>query len=89
LIVTGAGLAAGFPVVLGYIGQLYTALSGTAFSIALVIALSGNILINYFFGMVADHYSVGYLPYFMIGCVACMFILLWLIRRKIAGKIKL
>ena len=54
VIITGLGLAAGFPVILGYVGQLYATLSGTAFSIALVIALTGNTIINYLFGLVAD-----------------------------------
>ena len=89
LIVTGMGLAAGFPVILGYIGQLYANLSGTAFSIALVIGLSGNTIINYLFGMITDKYSIHYLPRLIIACVICMIILLMGIRRKIAPKIKL
>ncbi len=89
LIVTGIGLAAGFPVILGYIGQLYAHLSGTAFSIALVIALTGNTTINYFFGFIADNYSTNYLPVLIIACVICMIILLFLIKQKIADKIKL
>ncbi len=89
LIITGIGLAAGFPVILGYVGQLYAHLSGTAFSIALVIALTGNTIINYFFGFIADNYSIDYLPYLIIACIICMIILLFLIKQKIAGKIKL
>ena len=89
LIVTGLGLAAGFPVILGYVGQLYAHLSGTAFSIALVIALTGNTLINYFFGFIADKYSTNYLPLAIITCIICMLILLLATRQKIAGKIKL
>lgn len=89
LIVTGLGLAAGFPVILGYVGQLYAHLSGTAFSIALVIALTGNTLINYFFGFIADKYSINYLPLAIIICIICMIILLLATRQKIAGKIKL
>ena len=88
LIIIGVGLAAGFPVVLGYVGQLYASLSGTAFSIALVIALSGNILINYLFGFVADHYSIRHLPLLMIGCDFCMIILVLLIKQKISSKVK-
>jgi len=38
----GAGLAAAFPVVLGYIGDRYPAQSGTAFSAIFFIALIGN-----------------------------------------------
>jgi MFS transporter, FHS family, glucose/mannose:H+ symporter len=89
LIVIGMGLAAGFPVILGYVGQLYPHLSGTAFSIALVIALTGNTLINYFFGFIAAKYNVTHLPSLVIACTICMFILLLLIKQKIAGKIKL
>jgi MFS family permease len=89
LIVTGVGLAAGFPVILGYVGQLYAHLSGTAFSIALVIALTGNTIINYFFGVIADNYSIDYLPYLIIACIICMIILVFLIKQKIAGKVKL
>lgn len=89
LIITGVGLAAGFPVILGYVGQLYAHLSGTAFSIALVIALTGNTIINYLFGLIAENYSVNYLPLLILACVICMIILLLLIKQKIAGKVKL
>lgn len=89
LIIIGAGLAAGFPVILGYVGQLYAALSGTAFSIALVIALSGNILINYFFGLLADNYTIRHLPFLIIACTFCMFVLLLWIKQKITNKVKL
>jgi FHS family glucose/mannose:H+ symporter-like MFS transporter len=89
LVIIGAGLAAGFPVVLGYIGQLYTNLSGTAFSIAFTIALAGNTLLNYIFGIIAKKYSITYLPLMILGCAACMIILLFLIKRNIASKVKL
>jgi fucose permease len=46
----GLGLAATFPVVLGEIGERYKEISGTAFSFALVIALTGNTLINLLVG---------------------------------------
>jgi fucose permease len=88
VIVTGLGLAAGFPVILGYVGQLYRELSGTAFSISLVIALIGNTLLNYLFGYISRQYGVTYLPVQIIACTACMFIVLYLIKRKISGKVK-
>src|SRR5690606_20168006 len=37
LVVIGAGLAAGYPVTLGYVGDRYAAVSGTAFSIVISI----------------------------------------------------
>jgi MFS transporter, FHS family, glucose/mannose:H+ symporter len=89
VITTGLGLAAGFPVILGYVGQLFASLSGTAFSIALVIALLGNTILNYLFGWIAREYSVTWLPAQIIVCALCMFILLLLINQKIKGKVKI
>jgi len=88
VIITGLGLAAGFPVILGYVGQLYRELSGTAFSISLVIALVGNTLLNYLFGYISRQYGVTYLPVQIIACAVCMFVVLLLIKRKISGKVK-
>ncbi len=88
VIITGLGLAAGFPVILGYVGQLYKELSGTAFSISLVIALIGNTLLNYLFGYISRQYGVVYLPAQIIACTVCMFIILFLIKKEISGKVK-
>lgn len=57
----GTGLAAGFPIMLGLIGNMYIKLSGTAFSIAFVIAMSGNMLINYLMGIIAQKYGIHHL----------------------------
>ncbi|MDX9782455.1 MAG: MFS transporter [Bacteroidales bacterium] len=46
----GMGLASTFPVVIGELGERYKAVSGTALSIALSIALLGNTLINLLVG---------------------------------------
>ena len=89
LVITGVGLAAGFPVILGYIGQLYAGLSGTAFSIALVIALAGNTILNYLFGIIADNYTINHLPLLIIACIICMIILLIIIKQQIASKVRL
>jgi fucose permease len=51
---TGAGLAAGFPVVLGRIGDRYAELSGTAFGVALTTALIGGMLLPYLAGAVGE-----------------------------------
>ena len=88
LVMIGAGLAGGFPVILGYIGQLYAQLSGTAFSIALVIGLTGNILINYFFGRIVSTYNAGYMPYAVLACIACMLVIFLVIRNRISSKVK-
>ena len=89
LILTGMGLAAGFPVILGYVAQLYPKLSGTAFSISLVIALIGNTLINYIFGYISSTYSITWLPYAMLVCVAGMMLTMVVIKNKLSSKIKI
>lgn len=58
LILLGAGLAGGFPIMLGITGHRYTDLSGTAFSFVLVIALVGNTLVNYLMGIIIQHFGI-------------------------------
>lgn len=58
LVVIGAGLAAGYPVTLGYVGDRYASVSGTAFSIVISIALVGSMIINYTMGIVAERFGV-------------------------------
>ena len=50
----GFGVGATFPVVLNYIGSTFRAQSGTAFSIALFIALCGQSIMNRFAGSFFD-----------------------------------
>lgn len=54
----GVGFAAGFPVVLGYVGDRYAALSGTAFSIVLVMALTGGMSLPYLTGVMGQAYGL-------------------------------
>lgn len=54
----GAGLAGGFPVMLGFVGERYKKLSGTAFSFVLTIALLGNMLVNYVMGIISQKYGI-------------------------------
>jgi fucose permease len=76
----GAGLAGGFPIMLGFVGNKYRELSGTAFSLVLVIALAGNIIINYCMGIIAQAYgiqnliTVAFAELFVM-IVLCIFIL--------------
>lgn len=51
----GAGLGAGFPIMLAMVGERYAELSGTAFSIVLVIALTGGSLIPFLAGIIGEH----------------------------------
>ncbi|MFN8209928.1 MAG: MFS transporter [Bacteroidales bacterium] len=50
LFILGAGFSYGFPVMLGFLGNRFASMSGTAFSIALVISLVGNMSVNYAMG---------------------------------------
>ena len=88
-IIIGLGLAAAFPVMLGYVGHLYATLSGTAFSIVLVIGLVGNILINYLFDLISHQKGFGILTWLLMGSVVFRLILLLLIKKKISLHIKL
>jgi MFS family permease len=88
-IIIGLGLAAAFPVMLGYVGHLYSTLSGTAFSIVLVIGLIGNILINYLFDLISRQSGFAILPWLLLGSIIFRLILLLLIKKKIHLHIKL
>jgi fucose permease len=58
LFLIGYGLAAGFPVVLGAIGEIYSELTGTAFSIAFVVALLGGSALPYLTGVLGDRFGL-------------------------------
>jgi fucose permease len=89
LLILGAGFASSFPVILSYIGHIYAQLSGTAFSIAFVIALIGNTLINYSFGLISNKYGTKQLPVLLLCVIACLIIQLLLIKRNISSKVKM
>lgn len=72
----GMGLSATYPVVLSILGTRYAALSGTAFGIALAIALIGQTAMNGFMGMISVYDNgIALYPYMMIGSLIIMLIL--------------
>jgi FHS family glucose/mannose:H+ symporter-like MFS transporter len=76
LIFSGAGLAGGFPLMLGITGKYFADFSGTAFSFVFTVALIGNMLINYLMGIIVDNYGVHHLTtvaYFEIGFMTLFF----------------
>jgi MFS family permease len=75
LIFLGAGLAAGFPVMLAFVGTHYADVSGTAFSIVISIALIGNILLNYGMGILVENFGIGHLTTLSFILAILMFIL--------------
>lgn len=77
----GAGFAGVFPIVLGWVAERFAALSGTAFSIALVMALTGGMLLPYLTGVLGD--QLGLRTSLIIVPVALIFAsLLLLISRR-------
>ena len=54
----GLGFSATFPVVLGLVADRYVALSGTAFSIVIVMALTGGMLLPYATGVLGNAYGL-------------------------------
>ncbi|MDP3642218.1 MAG: MFS transporter [Bacteroidota bacterium] len=82
----GFGAAASFPVMLGYVGTMFPDISGAAFSLVLVMALTGNMLLNALGGIVFEKYHVASFSLYMMGIVLVMFILLYLIILKLKKK---
>ena len=64
VIFIGIGTAANFPVLLGYIAELFPKLSATAFSVVFTMALTGNTISNYGMGHISEIWSVKALPIF-------------------------
>lgn len=83
LILLGIGFAGVFPIILGYVGEIYSNISGTAFSIVLVIALIGNMILNYLTGLVAHHYGINYFTTILLISLLMMFFLLRIVLKKI------
>lgn len=79
----GCGLASCFPIVLGWIGDMFAARSGTAFSAIFVIALLGNMSINKSLGWIAQHSRAGVSHYtsLMFLCLGLLAILLALLAK--------
>jgi len=85
----GMGLASGFPIMLGYVGERYAELSGIAFSFALVIALLGNTLLNLLVGFVSRTWGIHHMITILIGAAALMFLLAtWAYNQNLKKPLK-
>lgn len=82
LVILGAGLASGFPVMLGFVGEMYSEISGTAFSVVMFVALAGNTLINYGMGIVAQNFGTDHLITFAFAVTFIMILLCIIILKK-------
>lgn len=54
----GVGFAATFPTVLGFVGERYANLSGTAFSLVIAMALCGGMLLPWLAGVLGKSYGM-------------------------------
>jgi fucose permease len=82
LVLLGSGLSGGFPIMLGFVGNLYAQLSGTAFSLVFFIALMGNTLINLLMGLVAQNFGVDHLITFAMAVTLIMMVLSFIIVKQ-------
>jgi len=82
LVILGAGLAAGFPVALGFVGDRYKNVSGTAFSIVISMSLVGTMVINYLMGLIVEQFGIQHLITMGFVLTACMLLFLLLIFKK-------
>lgn len=81
MILLGAGLASGFPVMLGLVGEMFKEISGTAFSFAMLIALTGNTIVNYLIGVLTNTYGMRVYMYVVAAVVLFMVSIYLMIRR--------
>jgi len=72
LFLTGIGIAAAFPLMMGLIGDAFPRMSASAFSIALAIALSGNMALNYAVGALTERFGITLLPTVAISLTTLM-----------------
>ena len=82
----GFGLASGYPIVLGFVGDIYRKLSGTAFSIVLVIGLLGGMILPWLTGILGD--AFGLRPSFILvmGSLVMQMALIYVILRRFVER---
>jgi MFS transporter, FHS family, glucose/mannose:H+ symporter len=86
LFLSGAGVSGGFPVMLGFVGQHFPSISATAISFVFVVALIGNMLINYLTGVLIQQYGVEYLPIICYFAIAVMVLFFYFIVKQLNQK---
>jgi len=85
-IILGIGTASGFPIILGYVGELYKDLLGTAFSLIFFIALIGNTFMNYQMGIIAEKFGINKYPFVLLFCAFFIAFIAIVKLRKIVRK---
>jgi FHS family glucose/mannose:H+ symporter-like MFS transporter len=81
----GLGFAATFPVVLALVADRYVALSGTAFSVVMVMALTGGMLLPYATGVLGNAYGLRgsflIIPAALVALAALLSVTAWRLAR--------
>lgn len=87
----GAGFAAAFPVVLGYVGDRFAHLSATAFSIVLAMALTGGMTLPWLAGVMGEalglRASFVLVPVALVAFLALFRVVLGRIARETAATV--
>jgi fucose permease len=78
----GWGVGATYPVVFNYLGATFKNLSGTAFSIAIFIALWGQFAFNKIIGIFFDQAHYAYFPVMLAIAVVMMMVILPIAKKK-------
>ena len=87
-VVLGFGSAAGFPVILGYVGELYHEMRGTAFSFVFFIALVGNATVNYIMGLASQHFGLISFSWIILSSVILLLVLTLAGLRPMVHRLK-
>jgi len=85
-VLLGIGTASGFPVILGYVGELYINLRGSAFSFVFMIAILGNTSMNYLMGVIAEKSSIDKYPLVLLICASFLLLIAALKLPKIVNQ---
>ena len=87
-VILGFGSAAGFPVILGYVGELYHELRGTAFSFVFFVALVGNATVNYIMGLASQYAGLMSFPWIILSSVILLLVLALAGLRPLVHQLK-
>jgi MFS transporter, FHS family, glucose/mannose:H+ symporter len=82
----GCGLAATFPVVLGFVGDRYAQLAGTAFSVVIVMALTGGMLLPFATGALGATYGLRGSFLIVPAALLLLAVLLTVVSRRLATR---
>ena len=83
LFLAGGGVALGFPLLLGFIGERFQQFTATAFSFVFSAALVGNMLLNYSMGHIIKNFGIGYYTVVCIFCALGMITAFYRITREL------